>query len=398
MGSSVSERPLSVAIIGGGIGGLFAANALRHHHIDVHVYEQADALTEVGAGVQLTPNSVRLLVRLGFGPQVDRVGAPFSPESQYFRRDRTPIAPIVTTDSAGWNAVMGMHRADMIEMLASALPEGVIHTGHHAVAFEQDDHGAEVTFANGPSCKADIIVGADGIHSLLSEHIGGGLEREFSGSIAYRGLVPIEQLPGWSNEPMMLWMGERKHFMVYPVRGGSLMNYVAFMPSDESIAESWTGKGDKPTLTREFGHWDPLLAQLIDQIDEVYGSGLYDRPPRQRWTNRRFTLLGDAAHPMLPHVGQGANQAMEDGAALAWLLARSTNDPKGALAAYERLRLPRTSEVQARARNQGRLYDADQLDLAARDEEIKALRTFRYWLYDYDVVAEAERLTATSTV
>src|SRR5438093_783544 len=165
------QPQLTVVIIGGGIGGLFAANALIAHGIAVSVYEQAPALGEVGAGVFLTPNSVRQLHRIGLGPAVEKWGARVGPDSRYFRQDGTPIAPVQVTDSSGWNATFGMHRADLVEFLARALPADVVKTGHRCTAFTQDGDKARVSFANGAAAEADLVVGADGIHSELRPHV-----------------------------------------------------------------------------------------------------------------------------------------------------------------------------------------------------------------------------------
>src|SRR6476620_10446033 len=156
---STVKSQFEVVVVGGGIGGLFAANALIAHGIPVSVYEQAPALGEVGAGVFLIPNSVRQLHRVGLGPAVERWGARVGPDSRYFRHDGTPIAPVQVTDGAGWNACFGMHRADLVSLLAARLPAGVVHTGRRAIGFEQDGHRARVAFANGASAEADVVVG-----------------------------------------------------------------------------------------------------------------------------------------------------------------------------------------------------------------------------------------------
>src|SRR6187397_2762097 len=152
---------LHVAIVGGGIGGLFAANALIAHGMRVSVYEQAATLGEIGAGVFLTPNSVRHLQRVGLGPAVEKAGARVGTGSHYFRHDGAPIAPVQVTDSSGWNATFGMHRADLVELLASALPQGVVHTGHRGIGFEQAGDVARVSFENGASSEGDIVIAAD---------------------------------------------------------------------------------------------------------------------------------------------------------------------------------------------------------------------------------------------
>ncbi|HYS87848.1 MAG TPA: FAD-dependent monooxygenase, partial [Bradyrhizobium sp.] len=160
-----------VVIVGGGIGGLFAANALIAQGLRVAVYEQAPAIGEIGAGVFLTPNSVRHLRRIGLEPAVEQWGARVGRNSHYFRHDGAPIAPVQVTDSSGWNATFGMHRADLVAMLADALPPGMVHTGHRCTGFEQDGNMARVSFANGASVEADAVIAADGIHSELRPYV-----------------------------------------------------------------------------------------------------------------------------------------------------------------------------------------------------------------------------------
>src|SRR3954471_9789277 len=167
---TTQQRP-SVAIVGGGIGGLFAAHALLKHGLEVSVYEQAPALGEVGAGVFLTPNSVRQLQRAGLGAEVERRGARVGTESRYFRHDGTPIAPVQVTDSSGWNATFGMHRADLVELLAAGLPAGVVHTAHRCSGFMQTSAVARVSFANGAVTEGDVVIAADGIHSELQRFV-----------------------------------------------------------------------------------------------------------------------------------------------------------------------------------------------------------------------------------
>lgn len=382
-----------VAIVGGGIGGLFAANALAVHGLRVAVYEQAQALSEVGAGVFLTPNSIRHLFRTGLGPAVEVAGARVGHHSRYFRHDGTAIAPVQVTDSTGWNATFGMHRADLIEILASALPRDIVHTGHRCTGFEQGRDAARLTFANGASAEADIVIGADGIHSELRPYVIASSEAVFSGSVAYRGLVACERVQDWPTERWQMWLGKGRHFLAFPVRAGRLINYVGFVPTDEEMKESWTAPGDPDVLRQAFDGWDPRIKQLLNEVTMTFRWALYDREPLPVWTKHRLSLLGDAAHPMLPHLGQGANQAIEDGMALATILARAdrTTAPT-ALLAYERLRRERVAEVQRGARKNGLRYDSAYSDLGVRDSEIAAHAVFRKWLYDHDVVQDAQTI------
>lgn len=381
---------LKVAIIGGGIGGLFAANALIAQGLSVSVYEQAPALGEVGAGIYLTPNAMRHLQRVGLGPAVERWGMRIGPESRYFRHDGSPIAPVRVSDASGWFACFGMHRADFVDLLAAHLPAGVVHTGHRAVGFAQTGDAARVTFANGATAEADVVVAADGIHSEMRPHVFPPSTPVFHGNISYRGLVPADRLPGWPMDRWQMWAGPSRHFLVFPVRHGTMVNYVGFVPADAEMKESWTAPGDPDALRREFEGWDPRIGTVLRQVDKTFRWALYDREPLLTWTHGRLTLLGDAAHPMLPHLGQGANQAIEDGMALAMLLARvDTAVAPAALQAYEKLRRNRVAAVQLGARQNGLRVDSAGGDLAQRDAELVAHADFRARLYAYDVVPEA---------
>lgn len=192
-------------------------------------------------------------------------------------------------------------------------------------------------------------------------------------------------------------MGERKHFLVYPVRSGRMINYVGFVPRDAQTLESWSAPGDPAALAEEFRGWDPRVEQLLARVRTTFWWGLYDREPMPRWTRGRLSLLGDAAHPMLPHLGQGANQSIEDGAALAEFLADTDRSHvTAALMAYEQLRRERTTQVQVNARANGRRYDSAYDDLAARDAEIVSTAAFRLWLYDHDAAGAAREAVAAA--
>jgi salicylate hydroxylase len=393
----MEKRP-NIVIVGGGIGGLFAANALIAHGLQVSVYEQAPSLGEIGAGVFLTPNSVRQLQRVGLGPSVEQRGARVGTESRYFRHDGTPIAPVQVTDSSGWNATFGMHRADLVEMLAAALPSEVVHTGHRCSGFEQSDNVARVSFANGAIVEGDVVIAADGIHSELQQYVTPPSRPVFHGSVAYRGVLAHRRIPHWPTDSWLMWLGKGKHFLTFPVRAGELINYVGFVPADEEMKESWSAPGDPDVLRREFAGWDPRIGSLLSQVETTFRWALYDREPLPTWTRGRLTLLGDAAHPMLPHLGQGANQSIEDGMALATILAHANRaTAPAALLAYEHLRHERVAQVQRGARENGLRYDSANSDLGVRDAEITAHAAFRRRLYDHDVVPEAKAAATALT-
>ncbi len=384
-----------MAIVGGGIGGLFAANALVAQGLRVAVYEQAPALGEIGAGVFMTPNAVRHLERVGLGPDVDRWGARVGAGSRYFRHDGTPIAPVQVTDAAGWNATFGMHRADLVNFLAANLPAGIVHTGHRAVGFAQNDDCARVEFANGASVEAEVVVAADGIHSELRPHVFPPSTPVFHGTVSYRGLVPRERLPEWPIDRWQMWAGPARHFLVFPVRHGTMVNYVGFVPADGEMKVSWSAPGDPEVLRCAFEGWDLRVGEVLKQVDRTFRWALYDRDPLGAWAKGRLTLLGDAAHPMLPHLGQGANQSIEDGMALATILGGATSAAiPAALLAYDRLRRERVAEVQLGARQNGLRVDSADADLVARDAQLVAHAEFRKQLYTYDVVPHARAAAA----
>jgi salicylate hydroxylase len=390
----MSTNPLRVAIVGGGIGGVAAAVALLRRGMDVRLYEQAPALTEVGAGVAIQPNGARMLRRLGVGEELLRFGARWV-DPQFRRPDGTYAAAMWPPELANEIEFYGMHRADLLAMFVDRLPAGVVHTGHRCIGFEQDDEQAVITFANGVRATADIVVAADGIHSTLQQFVVAPSPPLFSGSVAHRGVVSAASV-AWPPGAMRNWLGAGKHFLVFPVRAGELINYVGFVSTDEQTKESWSAPGDPAALAREFAGWDPLVETIIAQVKTTFRWGLYDREPLATWTRGRLTLLGDAAHPMLPHAGQGANQAIEDGVALATVLSRAdrASAPR-ALLIYERLRREHTAGVQHKSRLNGARYDAASGDLGARDRQLAAQHQERAWIWNYDAEAEASAAAAS---
>ena len=208
--------------------------------------------------------------------------------------------------------------------------------------------------------------------------------------MAYRGVISAASVD-WPRGAMRNWMGPDKRFMVYPLRANQLINYVGFVPMDEQMKESWSAPGDPAALAREFADWDPVISAIIAQVETTFRWGLYDRDPLPTWTRGRLTLLGDAAHPMLPHAGQGANQAIEDGAALAAVLSHADRvTAPQALQVYESVRRERTAGVQRSSRVNGARYGASGNDLSTRDRQLAAQPQERAWIWNYDAEAEAE--------
>lgn len=394
----MTAKQTRIAIVGGGIGGLAAALSLLHAGFDVHVYEQSGTLREVGAGVQISPNASRILHRLGLADELARIGV--RPAAWHQRRWqdghtllRTPLGAEIESEF-GFPHVQ-CHRGDVLAMLASTFPAERQHLGHRLVAFADRGGDVELSFENSATVRADIVVGADGIHSSVRRDLLGPEQPEFTGCIAYRGLIAAERLRHLDHPvEAQIWMGPGKHVVLYYVSSGRFLNFVANIETDNWTRESWSERGDPDALRAAFADWSPYLRAIFDAVDETFMWGLFDRKPLPRWSVNRVTLLGDACHPMLPYMAQGAAQALEDGAVLAACLAQDA-DAVAALKRYEALRLPRASAVQAAARNNKTRYHlADGPEQAARDAAMSGGATdwsFKAmeWLYGYDAAAEA---------
>lgn len=218
------------------------------------------------------------------------------------------------------------------------------------------------------------MVAADDIHSVLQSHVVEPRDPVFSGSIAYRGTVPADRVPDYPGTISTMWPGEGKHFLVFTLRGEALINFVGFAPSDAEMRESCSAPSDPAALAREFADWDPMVQRIISHVDNTFRWGLYDREPLPQWSNGRLALLGDAAHSMLPHMGQGTNQSIEDAVALAKVLEGvTTNGIPDALKHYESLRRARAGQVQLNSRNGGLVYDGG--DTPERQEKLASTVT-----------------------
>jgi salicylate hydroxylase len=386
---------LSVAVIGGGMGGTAAALSLLQAGVDVHVYEQARELREVGAGIQVSPNASRVLHRLGLADALARLGV--KPLAFHQRRWqdgrtllRTPLAQAM--ESAFGSPHYQMHRADVLRTLIAALSSDRMHIGHRLTGLLDHGNRVEAQFEHGARINADVLVGADGIHSTVRHILFGPEQPRFTGCMCYRGLVPAERLAHLEIPiEAQIWMGPDKHFVHYFVRNRELLNFVAVIDQDTWTKESWTERGNAADAIAAFEGWHPQLQGILQAVDETFAWALFERPPMPRWSVGRVTLLGDACHAMLPFMAQGAAQAIEDGATLAACLAkRGTKDVADALTLYEALRLPRTARVQAAsANNKTRFHLPDGPEQVARDAEMaKGATDFSVhsvaWLYGHD--------------
>lgn len=388
-----------VAVIGGGMGGLTAAIALtRIAGVQVTVFEQARKLGDVGAGVTVAPNGQRVLDTLGVLEQVKRAGAIPDGHGVYQDAMGNLVAEAAWEDSAQQYQNIGMYRPDLVHALAGEVDPETIRLGHRLTAIQHLEAGVSVEFENGVREEFDAVVGADGIHSVVRDSLMHLPEPIYSGFIAYRGVLDASLLPADWPMRSQVWMGEGKHFMCYPLKQRKLFNYVGFVPSDRPLKESWSAPGDVNELAAEFAgkNWDPRLQHFIGLIDQTFWWGLHDHEPLANWSQGRVTLLGDAAHTMLPHAGQGVNQAMEDSITLAFFLreAAGSEEIAEAFKRYTAVRMQRTAILQNASRRSGSQFDAQNEfeDIAKRDADLRAGRDFRRSVvFDFDAVAAAEK-------
>jgi salicylate hydroxylase len=392
---------LRIAIVGGGIGGLTAALALRARGIDASVFEQAEVVREIGAGVSIHPNAARLLKRIGLDDQLRKIGSPINGitlRSSQGDAITTPAGPATPAFSREGGQGYNVHRADFLNLLFAPLPNGTVKLGHRCVQLKEDGDGVQLSFANGASAEADIVIGADGIRSVVRREIGLESRPSSEGIMAYRGLIPAGRL-AWASDlkDPALWLGSGRSFLLYPVASGRLINMVAFVPTDTESEESWSAPGDLEALAAEYAGWDKPVQDTINSLDETFRWGIYDRAPLSHWSTGRITLMGDAAHPMVPHVGQGAGQSIEDAITLAVLLEGcSAVDVPGRLKLYEALRLARTSRVQALARAAGKLYRAEHENPARKAERLREWMAQGKWVFEHDAEEAARDALAKS--
>ena len=391
-----APAPTSVAIVGGGIGGMAAAVSLLQAGFDVHVYERAATVSEVGAGIQVSPNASRVLHRLGLADDLARMGVrPLAWHQRRWDDGRTLLRADLgdaVIEAFGFPHYQ-MHRADLLGTLAGALPPERLHVGHLFTGLADRGDRVEATFANGTTIEVDLLVGADGIHSAVRQMLFGAQDPVFTGCAAYRGLVPSARLRHLDLEvTAQIWMGPEAHFVHYFVADKRLVNFVAIVEQDSWTRESWTDPGDPADAIAAFAGWHPQLHEILGAVDETFIWALFDRPPLERWSRGRVTLLGDACHPMLPFMAQGAAQALEDGAALTACLAREP-DVEAALHRYEQLRLPRASRIQALStENKTRFHLPDGERQRERDALMAgggtdfAIRAVE-WIYAHDAAA-----------
>ncbi|ABD13555.1 2-polyprenyl-6-methoxyphenol hydroxylase-like oxidoreductase [Frankia casuarinae] len=385
----------AVAVIGAGIGGLTLALALARAGVPCRVYEQAENLSEVGAGIQLAPNAVRLLNRLGLTDSLRVIAvAPQAIEIRRWHDDQ--LLSLTSLGSLCQELYRApyytLHRAHLHDVLKRAVGMERVSLGSRLVRVVEQEHGVELHFADSTVRTADLVIGADGIHSAVRDALIRD-EQVYSGNVVYRGLIPAERLSGLGRIPKVrIWIGPGKHCVSYPVAGGRLISFAATAPRPH-VSESWSADGDQEELLAEYAGWNGTTRRILEAGDSVRCWALHDRDPLRTWCSQRIAVLGDAAHSMLPFLAQGANQAIEDAAALAVCLAQADDIPD-ALGRYQQLRVPRTTLIQRESRHNARvMHLADGPEQHRRDPAWLGNVQLRRmaWLYGYDVLQEARQ-------
>ena len=382
-----------ILIAGAGIGGLTAASCLMKagHHVEIH--EQAPQLGEVGAGIQVSANAMHVLRDLGLEPDIRAIGV--SPAAYVFRLHATGEVIQRFSLSEEHEEMHGapytqLHRADLHDLLAArarAFDPNVVRLNHKITGFTESADGVELRFADGTSARGDILIGADGLKSVVRAQMFGAAPATYTGDAAWRAVVPTERLPKDLLEQVMsVFMGPDGHVVCYYLRGGALLNFVGIVETDQVAEESWTVKLPWNELKAQYRGWHPALQTVIDAADkdQCYRWSLFNRPPIGDWSTRRVTLLGDAAHPTLPYLAQGAAMSIEDGAVLTRALGMR-DSIADALQLYQNNRVDRTAKIVLQSNANRELFHLrSEAEIRARFSKKDEGDDRNSWLYSYN--------------
>ena len=385
-----------IAIVGGGLAGLAAAQALKTFGMKAEVFEAAPALGEIGAAVNVSPQAVKALQAIGVGDKVAAVGH-LSPG--IYTRNMQTGEFLEFNDRHKTAARYGapyytFHRADLLDALASGLDRSAIHLGHRLTGIEERSDRTMLAFANGAQVEAEIVIGADGVRSVIRRALYGDDNPTYTGQMVWRSLLSASDVPAEVLEPKghTQWVGPGCHFMAYYIRRGKLVNIVTQEDTDKWVEEGWSTRGDPDEMRLSFPNPEPRLEKLLSLVTECSKWGLFTRPLTQNWGRGRVQLIGDAAHAMLPNAGQGACQAFEDAYILArWL--EACRDPVEAFANFRRIRIPRVHGVQRLSFSNARFKHMR--DSAAQKASIasgtSSVHGSSDWVWEYDPIGEWDK-------
>ena len=389
-----SHRP-RIAIIGGGIGGLAAAAFLHRAGLSATVYEQAAELKEVGAGLVVAPNAARLIRRLGVMDQFEQSAVRMDAGWEFRRWEDGTVISVEMLDGVCERLygehTYAIHRANLLDVIRAAVPMGIVQLDSRCISVTRDDAGVGLLFADGRTAQADIVIGADGVHSVVRGVVTQPSPPEYSGICAFRALVPAAEAPEFARRRAhTLWVGPGHHLVHYPISAGRYVNLVAFAPANDYTEESWSATATREELLAEFDGWDSRLVDLVSAAETPGRWALLDRAPLKRWSSGSVTLLGDAAHPMFPFFAQGAAQSIEDAAVLATCLSADTGNPELALKRYESARTGRTTRLQEASHARAHInHLPDGPEQLVRDASLAEADPLLQndWIYGYDAEA-----------
>ena len=382
-----------IAIVGGGLAGLAAAHALQTFGMKAEVFETAPALGEIGAAVNVSPQAVKALQAIGVGDQVGAVG---NTSPGIYTRNMQTGEFLELNDRHKAAARYGapyytFHRADLLDALASGLDHGAIHLDHRLTGIAERSDRILLAFANGTEVEAEIVIGADGVRSVIRQALYGDDNPTYTGQMVWRALLNGGDVPAEVLEPTghIQWVGPGCHLLAYYIRGRKLVNIVTQEDTDKWVEEGWSTRGDPDEMRLSFPNPEPRLEKLLSLVTACSKWGLFTRPLTQNWGRGRIQLIGDAAHAMLPNAGQGACQAFEDAYILArWL--EASRDPVEAFGNFRRIRIPRVHGVQRLSFSNARFKHMR--DSAAVKESIASGKSSVHgnadWVWGYDPIDE----------
>ena len=391
-----------IAIVGGGLAGLAAAHALTTFGIKAEVFEAAPALGEIGAAVNVSPQAAKALQAIGLGDKIAAVG---NTSPGIYTRNMQTGEFLEFNDRHKSAARYGapyytFHRADLLDALASGLDQGAIHPGHRLTGLEERSDRIVLAFANGARVEAEVVIGADGVRSVIRQALYGDDNPTYTGQMVWRALLNGGEVPEEVIEPTghIQWVGPGCHLLAYYIRGRKLVNIVTQEDTDKWVEEGWSTRGDPDEMRTSFPNPEPRLAKLLSLVTACSKWGLFTRPLTPNWGRGRIQLIGDAAHAMLPNAGQGACQAFEDAYILArWL--KASGDPAEAFGNFRRIRIPRVHGVQRLSLSNARFKHMR--DSAAQKASISAGKGSVHgssdWVWGYDPVADWDKEPSVPT-
>ena len=389
------SKPLEISIVGAGIGGLVAALALKKRGHKPTIYEKTESLSELGAGIQLSPNANKVLEYLGVMEELQ--ADVYEPEAFQFVHYRT--GKVLAQRSLKNSSVKiygspnyDVHRADLQKALLTVINKEEIQIEKNSEILDLYEEANSAFIRTKESViESDAVIGADGIHSIVRKKLWGEDQARYTGNVAWRMLVPIKEISSeFLQQNTKVWLGPKKHFVQYLVKGGKFLNCVCLVEQKKWMNEDWSEKGDISELKNIFSDWHPEIQNILESTkpDSLYKWGLHDRAPMNKWSKGRFSLLGDAAHPMLPFVAQGAAMAIEDGIVLASSLSSFDNVEPG-LYDYENKRKYRTAKAQKTAIRNATIFHLSDFFAIFRNLVMKFfIKKIMDGFYKYDAISK----------